>query len=234
MRKIIGVMPLYDNEKESYWMVPGYMKMLEEADAIPMMLPLTTDTGELDYFLEICGGFLLTGGHDVSPSIYHAAKKPQCGICCEERDEMERYILNRTAENNQSVLGICRGIQFMNACFGGTLYQDLETEYGSRINHHMEPPYDRTAHQVTVLENTPLHTLLQKKQIGVNSYHHQAIKDLSPAFQAMAVSEDGLIEGIYMPDRTFIVGVQWHPEFSYKTDENSRKLIEAFVDSVIV
>ena len=88
MRKIIGLMPLYDDEKESYWMLPGYMKMLEAENAIPLMLPLTEEPGELDYFLETCGGFLLTGGHDVSPSVYQADKKPWCGQCCELRDKM--------------------------------------------------------------------------------------------------------------------------------------------------
>jgi gamma-glutamyl-gamma-aminobutyrate hydrolase PuuD len=134
------------------------MKMLEAENAIPMMLPLTANEKELDYFLEICGGFLLTGGHDVSPSVYHEKKKSWCGSCCELRDEME--------------------------------------------------------------------------QIGVNSYHHQAIRELAPDFQAMAFSEDGLIESIYMPSNKFIVGVQWHPEFSYTVDENSRKIVNAFVSSV--
>lgn len=68
--------------------------------------------------------------------------------------------------------------------------------------------------------------------MGVNSYHHQAVKTLSPDFQKTAISEDGLIEGIYMPSRKFIMGVQWHPEFSYEVDENSRKIIHAFVRSI--
>ena len=232
MRKIIGIMPLYDDEKESYWMLPGYMKMLEAENAIPLMLPLTSETGELDYFLEICGGFLLTGGHDVSPSVYHAERKPWCGPCCELRDEMEQYILKNAVNMDRSVLGICRGIQLMNACYGGTLYQDLKTEHNSCIDHHMKPPYNRTAHQVTIKKDTPLYNILGKEQMGVNSYHHQAIKDLASFFQETAFSEDGLIEGIYMPSHKFIMGVQWHPEFSYVVDENSRKLINAFVNSI--
>ncbi len=232
MRKIIGVMPLYDDEKESYWMLPGYMKMVEAENAVPIMLPLTADTEELECFLEICGGFLLTGGHDVSPAVYHAEREPWCGPCCETRDEMERYILKNAVETDKPVLGICRGIQFMNACYDGTLYQDLASEHGSRIDHHMKPPYNRAAHQVTVLKDTPLYDILGKGQMGVNSYHHQAVKKLSPAFREMAISEDGLIEGIYMPSHKFIVGVQWHPEFSYDVDENSRKLIKAFVASI--
>lgn len=232
MRKVIGVMPLYDDEKKSYWMLPGYMKMLEEENAIPLMLPLTSKTKELDYFLEICGGFLLTGGHDVSPSVYNAEKKPWCGSCCKLRDEMEKYILKNAVAMDKSVLGICRGIQFMNSCYGGTLYQDLKTEHKSFIEHHMKPPYNRVAHQITIQKDTLLYYILNKEQIGVNSYHHQAIRKLSSDFQEMAVSEDGLIEGIYMPSRKFIVGIQWHPEFSYDVDENSRKLINAFVISV--
>ena len=232
MRKVIGIMPLYDDEKESYWMLPGYMKMLEAENAIPMMLPLTANEKELDYFLEICGGFLLTGGHDVSPSVYHEKKKSWCGSCCELRDEMEQYILKGAVERDKSVFGICRGIQFMNACYGGTLYQDLAIEHTSCIDHHMKPPYDRVAHQVTLQKDTLLYNILGKEQIGVNSYHHQAIRELALDFQAMAFSEDGLIESIYMPSNKFIVGVQWHPEFSYTVDENSRIIVNAFVSSV--
>lgn len=232
MKKVIGIIPLYDDERESYWMLPGYMKMLEAEHAIPMMLPLTADPKELDYFLEICGGFLFTGGHDVSPSVYQADKAAWCGPCCELRDRMEAYILKQAMELDRSILGICRGVQFLNACLGGTLYQDLETEYNSLTDHHMAPPYDRAAHQVSISKGTWLSDMLGKEQIGVNSYHHQGIKALSPAFEVMAVAEDGLIEGIYMPSHKYIAGVQWHPEFSYRSDENSRKLIRSFVDSI--
>ena len=231
-RKVIGLIPLYDDEKESYWMLPGYMKMLEAEKAIPVMLPLTSNEEELDFFLEICGGFLLTGGHDVSPSVYHAEREPWCGACCELRDEMERYILKKAVERDKAVLGICRGVQFMNACYGGSLYQDLTVEHAGGIDHHMKPPYNRVAHQVSLQKDSLLYQILGTEWLGVNSYHHQAIKQLSPHFQAMALSEDGLIEAICMPSKKFVAGVQWHPEFSYETDENSRKLVKAFVAAV--
>lgn len=70
MKTAIGICPLWDETKDSLWMIPGYMNMLEEQGAVPLMMPLTTDTGILDYFLSACGGFLLTGGQDVSPSLY--------------------------------------------------------------------------------------------------------------------------------------------------------------------
>ena len=79
MRKVIGVMPLYDAEKKSYWIQPRYLQMLEAENAIPLVLPLTTNHYELDYFIEICGGFLLSGGHDVSPAVYRRNGSPGAG-----------------------------------------------------------------------------------------------------------------------------------------------------------
>lgn len=232
MKKIIGLIPLYDDEKESYWMLPGYMRMLEAEGALPLMLPLTDDPAELADCLALCGGLLLTGGHDVSPSLYGEARKPWCGESCALRDRMEMYLLREAIKKGRSVLGICRGVQFMNACFGGDLYQDLEKEHKSAVGHHMTPPYDRAVHEVTILPGTPLSGILGKERIGVNSYHHQAVKTLAPGFRAAAVSEDGLIESIYLPERKFVLGVQWHPEFSYESDENSQKLVSAFVSSI--
>ena len=232
MRKIVGLIPLYDDERESYWMIPGYMKMLEAVDAIPLMLPLTDNHDELDYFVETCGGVVLTGGHDVAPELYNAVRQPYCGTSCKLRDEMERYILKKSVELDKPVLGICRGVQFMNACFGGTLYQDLDKEFNSSIDHHMTPPYDRAVHEVNIRKDSFLYSILGKEKIGVNSYHHQAVKDLSPEFANSAISEDGIVEGIEMPSKRFIVGVQWHPELTYLSDENSQKLIKAFVDAI--
>ena len=232
MRKVIGVMPLYDREKKCYWIQPDYLEMLEAENAIPMVLPLTSNHNELDYFLEICGGFLLTGGPDVAPSIYNEEQKPWCGTLCEARDEMEQYILKKAVEKDRSVLGVCRGIQLMNVCYGGTLYQDLKSEYDSDLDHRIQPSYNEMIHFNTIQKDTPLYDLLGKEQMKVNSYHHQAVKKLSPQFKQMSISEDGLIESIYMPDRKYVVGVQWHPEFLYQKDENNRKIICSFVDSI--
>lgn len=228
-KPVIGVMPLYDAKRKSYWMLPGYMQSLEAEGAIVLMPSLGSDEEGLDYFIDSCDGFLLTGGQDVDPTLYHMEKSLQCGEISEKRDWLDRYVLLRAVEKNKAVLGICRGVQLMNVVYGGTLYQDLPTEYASKIEHHMEPPYDRAVHQVFLQENTPLKELLQKEQLPVNSYHHQAVRELSPAFEVMAVSEDGLTEGIFMPDKAYVWGVQWHPELSYQTSEDSRWILRAFV-----
>ncbi len=129
------------------------------------------------------------------------------------------------------MLGICRGIQFMNVLGGGTLYQDILKEHPSDIVHHQEPPYDVPAHEVRILQETPLSELFCSEKIEVNSYHHQAIKEMGDGFLSMAISPDGLVEAIYKPDKKFVWAVQWHPELSFRRDENSRRIFERFVES---
>ena len=109
---------------------------------------------------------------------------------------METALLKKALESGKAVLGICRGIQFLNVYCGGTLWQDLPTQVPSDTAHHMSPPYDRTVHQVSIIPDTMLHQILGCTELNVNSYHHQAIRKLGSGLQAAAVSEDGLIEGI--------------------------------------
>ena len=232
-KPIIGVTPLWDEEKNSYWMLPGYLEGLEETGAIPIILPLAAGGADIAQLVDLCDGCLFTGGQDVSPQMYGEAMKPTCGELCPARDTLERELLYRALERDKPILGICRGIQFLNVALGGTLYQDLPTEHPSEIEHSMKPPYDQAAHTVRILPDTPLAALLQKQELGVNSCHHQAIRSLAPSLVEMARSTDDLIEAVYLPGKTFVWGVQWHPELSFRTDEDSRKMFMALVTAVI-
>lgn len=101
-------------------------------------------------------GFLFTGGHDVSPSVYQSHRSEKCGECCIQRDEMETALFRKAFEIDKPILGICRGIQFINAIMGGTLYQDLPTQYSSETEHHQLPPYDVPCHGVKIMEDSQL------------------------------------------------------------------------------
>ena len=230
-KPLIGIVPLVDAPRDSYWMLPGYMQGVEQAGGVPIMLPLTDEDAVLRQLVELCDGFLLTGGQDVSPALYGAAPSPQCGETCPRRDAMEKALLPLALAQDKPVLGICRGIQFLNACLGGTLYQDLPTEHPSTACHHQQPPYAQPIHGVTLVPGTPLQTLLGKQTLAVNSLHHQAIQTLAPALQAMAVSEDGLVEAVCLPEKKFVWAVQWHPEFSFAVNADSRKIFAAFIES---
>ena len=232
LKPLIGVMPLWDDDKESVWMLPGYLEGIRQAGGIPVILPFTSENDELEQLAKICDGFLFTGGHDVSPELYSEKPVDDSVICCKDRDEMESWYLKYAISSDKPLLGICRGIQFINAALGGTLYQDLPTQHPSEIDHHQKPPYDIPVHIVSIVKDSPLGKLLDTEQLSVNSYHHQAVKDLSPRLKAMAISTDGLIEAVFMPEHRFLWAVQWHPEFSYLTDINSRKIFKAFIDSL--
>lgn len=232
-RPVIGVMPLWDDDKLSQWMLPGYVEGIREQGAIPMVLPLCDDPEVLDYFLSACDGFLLTGGHDVSPLLYGEEPLACCEVTSALRDSMDSYILKGAISRRKAVLGICRGIQIMNVALGGSLYQDLPLQHPSAVSHYMTPPYDRTVHEVCITAGSPLEKLLGSTHIGVNSYHHQAVKQLAEGLEVMAVSPDGLVEAVRLEGHPFCWAVQWHPEFSYMSDENSRRLFSAFLKASV-
>ena len=233
MKPIIGVMPLWDEKKDSIWMLPGYMDGLKQAGGLPVIFPFTDDERELEQLVSICGGFLFTGGHDVSPGLYGETPLEGLTVACPKRDAMESVVLGMALERDKPVLGICRGIQFINVFLGGTLYQDIPTQHPSAVEHRQAPPYDKPSHTVSIAEGSPLHQCLGLGALPVNSCHHQAVRKLAPALKAMAFSPDGLTEAAYMPEKSFVWAVQWHPEFSYKTDANSRKIFGAFIKAAL-
>ncbi len=232
MKHIVGVMPLWDDEKDSIWMLPGYMDGIRQAGGIPIIFPFTEDERELDRLTGICDGFLFTGGHDVSPELYHETPLEGLVSACRKRDVMEKIVLEKALKADKPVLGICRGIQFINAALGGTLYQDLPSQHPSETEHHQHAPYDIPVHDVEIIKDTPLHRILKADSIHVNSYHHQAVRDLAPCLKPAAVSPDGLVEAVFMEDRKYLLAVQWHPEFSFRTDKYSRMIFDSFINAM--
>ena len=231
MKPVIGLIPLVDEDRESLWMLPGYMDGVAAAGGLPVMLPLEDDEADLRQLCAMCDGFLLTGGHDVSPELYGAPKLDVCGACSPERDRMEMKVLQRALEADKPVLGICRGIQFLNAALGGTLWQDLPTQHPSPVEHHQTAPYDVPVHPVKILPGSPLAGALGAEELMVNSYHHQAICELAESLEAMAVSPDGLVEAVRHTGHRFVWAVQWHPEFAWRSDPSAMILFRAFVDA---
>lgn len=227
-RPLIGLVPLMDYQKDSYWMLPGYMQGLEQAGALPVMLPLTDDPQALSQLADTCDGFLFTGGQDVNPALYGARREEVCGELSPRRDAMEARLLALARAQDKPVLGICRGLQFLNAALGGTLWQDLPTQCPSPVCHRQPAPYDRPIHTVALLPGSPLAALLGKETLAVNSCHHQAVRTLAPGLAPMAAAPDGIVEAAWEPGKRFVWAVQWHPEFSHRTDADSRAILKAF------
>lgn len=229
---IIGVTPLYDSDAGNLWMLPDYLDAIREAGGTPIVLTPTTDDKELADIVSLCDGFVFTGGHDLNPHIYNEEALPVCGTVSPERDDMETKLLSLLLATDKPVLGICRGLQLINAYLGGTLYQDLPSQFHSQkavICHKQGKPYSAPTHIVEVLPGTLLADCVEgKTQLQVNTLHHQAIKDLAPGLSPSAVAPDGIIEAVERSDRSFFVGVQWHPEYLSK-EHPSRRLFSSLV-----
>ena len=229
-KPVIGLVPIVDPAQNRYGMTPAYCKAVEGAGGLPLMLPLTADSDDLAQLVELCDGILFTGGPDIHPARYGEETLPACGTIVPERDAMEDALLQAALAADKPVLGICRGIQVLNVSLGGTLWQDLPSQYGETVGHSQPEPYDQPCHAVTVLADTPLAALLGEGEIAVTSRHHQAIKELADPLRAMATSPDGLVEAVWMPGKRFVWGVQWHPESIFSTSPESQKLFAAFVE----
>ena len=233
MKPVVGVMPLWDEEKENIRMLPAYMDGISLAGGLPILFPFTEDREEAAQLVRMCDGILLPGGPDVAPELYREASIGECVSVCPKRDTLEFMAFEEALAQDKPVFGICRGIQVINVCLGGSLYQDLPTQHPSETVHHQSPPYDRPVHDVLIAEGSPLHKCVGVGRLSVNSHHHQAISRLAPGLKAMAYSPDGLVEAVFMPEKRFVRAVQWHPERMLKTDPHSRELFRAFLNAML-
>lgn len=229
MRPKIGVLPLYDSEKQTLWINPLYFGGIETAGGLPVLLPLSQDEALWEEYLNSFDGFVFTGGQDIDPAIYGEEKRPECGYQAPMRDRQETYMLRRAYEMDKPALGICRGIQMMNAALGGTLYQDIFTQCPSPVTHRQDKPYDLPHHQVTIQKDTVLYGILGVEHLSVNSMHHQAVKTPAPGFTVSACAADGMIEAIEDSTKRFMLGLQWHPEHMWQKYESARQVWNAFV-----
>lgn len=231
MLPVIGIVPMFDDKRENYRLRPGYMDAVACAGGIPVMLHPSEDEAVLDQLIESCDGFIFSGGQDIEPALYGEEKLNSCEECMPERDSYEMKFLKLVLDCNKPVLGICRGIQVFNVLLGGSLYQDVPSQLGTAVKHRAEVVGEAAMHTITVCGNTPLAKLTGDSVINVNSFHHQAIKMPAPGLEIMAKAEDGVVEAVYLPEKSFAVAVQWHPELMYKSDKNALALFEALVEA---
>ena len=188
-----------------------YIRALLEGGNIPLIVPCTPDTTVIDEVLQKTDVLMLIGGEDVSPSYYHTPPSPHLGEVNDIRDSFEWLVLTRARLKNIPLIGTCRGLQVINVFYGGTLYQDLPTEKPSSVVHSHEDMSDRPTHFINIEPGSRLHEALHTERIGVNSTHHQAVKDLALGFNITAIADDGVVEAIESNDFP-VMAVQFHPE----------------------
>jgi putative glutamine amidotransferase len=205
-----------------------YFRALVAAGARPEELRLVT-ASDGQTRAEKLDGVLFAGGEDVDPEFYGESRKHQNVQVSHARDEFELALLERALRARLPILGICRGCQMINVKFGGTLYQDLKSDYTNLEHDHKQAgSRSEASHTVTVTDSeSRLSRLLGTSSCRVNSLHHQAIKRLGRGLKVTAHSEDGLVEAVEAADAyPFLVAVQWHPEEIGELPEQQRLLAE--------
>ena len=223
--RVVIAMPRMSTDPEPTVAQSKYIESLARAGAGMRWVELSDpEQAVLDALT--CDGLLLPGGGDMDPKFYGQERIPACGEPNLLRDAAEPLLLRAFLAADKPVLGICRGIQVMNAVLGGDLYQDIKPFEHLPHNDHWAK-----VHTVTVRRGTLLSRILGQDTVLVNSQHHQAVDRVAPGFTLAALSEDGIVEAIEKPDARFCLGVQWHPEWLSDADPAMQGLFDAFVNA---
>ena len=199
----------------------GYYQSVLKAGGIPFIIPPHEDADVLAETLAGLDGILLTGGADINPLFLGEEPIKELHGINPRRDRQELLLTRLAADRQIPILGICRGIQTMNAAFGGALYQDIHSQMeGKRIKHDQDLDRTYASHTVSIEEGTVLYELFKTNTLAVNSFHHQAVMEPAPGFRVCARSTDGVIEAMESTEHKSMLGVQWHPEcFILRGDE---------------
>jgi putative glutamine amidotransferase len=231
-RPVIGMCTALEQAQWSVWdqralLLPyNYVAAVQGAGGFALMLPpdprLIEDPGEA---LDLIDGLLLAGGADIDPLSYGQRAHAETAGTVPERDDFEIALVRAGIERDLPVLGICRGMQLINVARGGTLLQHLPERLGHHEHRRVIGSFDGADHEVELGEGTLAMRVVGEARHPTKSHHHQGVDRLGEGLQVSGTSVlDGLPEAIELPERRFVLGVQWHPEA-----DGASPVIEALV-----
>lgn len=205
-KPIIGIS--CSNSELSSSVSKSYCDAVNRSGGIALMIPVCTDSMTLREVVGCIDGIIMTGGGDIHPSYFGEEMVDECGVPDSVRDIYDIHLIKLAAQHCIPMLGICRGEQLINVAFGGTLFQDLPSQFpGDTLFQHRNAD-----HEVILQTDSWISNITRVDSFVANSYHHQAIKDVAPGFIVSGWSNDNVIEVIENVDGYPIWGVQFHPE----------------------
>ncbi|WP_085993319.1 gamma-glutamyl-gamma-aminobutyrate hydrolase family protein [Oceanobacillus senegalensis] len=230
MKPIIGITTSMEIDQTQYTTNQRNVRAIIRAGGLPMMLPYVLDDMDLAQIAQQIDGLYATGGDDIDPTLFGEEPHPKLGPIIPKRDQFEIELMKKMLDMDKPILGVCRGSQTLNIAAGGDMYQDIYAQMESELlQHSQRAPREHGSHYVDILGNSLLYQLVGQKKIRVNSYHHQANRDVSENYQISALASDGVVEAIESKENTFVLGVQWHPEAM--NDEASDKIYLGFIEA---
>jgi putative glutamine amidotransferase len=230
-RPIIGIPCRLNPAKSRYELRETYADAAYAAGGAPLLIPLIPEPDYIGSILDRIDGLCLSGaGNDIDPLKYGREPRPGLGPVIPRRDATDFLLLAGAEARRMPVLAICFGIQSLNVYRGGTLIQDIPSDAPGSLKHMQEGEYERNSHSVSLSEGSLLAELAGQAAVQVNSYHHQAIDSVGEGLEAIAWAPDSIVEAVIntRPGQ-FALGIQWHPEVTWKTDNLSRAIFTHFV-----
>lgn len=238
MYPIIGIPCRADvrvkTNRPMYYSNKSYVQAIEDAGGVPMLIPIMKESRSLAALLPHIDGLLLPGGIDIHPNNYQEDVHPTLRETDSRLDELELALVDWAMQQDIPTLGICRGLQMINVALGGTLYQDLATEYTESLHHaNWNLPPSKIVHSVQIESGSLMEEVLGVQEVAVNSLHHQGIKVPGKGIVISGRSKDNVVELIEVPQQSFMIGVQCHPEELYIEQTVWNRLFKAFIDACV-
>ncbi len=232
-RPLIGISCRMDVDGDQFYLRKHYSEAVFHAGGIPVLLPLIPQEVFAQQLVRGLDGIVISGSSsDVDPHRYGREPHPKLGSIMTRRDQTDLFLLEEIFRARKPLLGICFGTQIINVYFGGTLWQDVESQVKGAVKHRQNSVEEYRSHSIRIEPKSMLFEMARQKELRVNSYHHQAIENVARALKPVATAPDGIVEAVELCDnRQFMLGVQWHPEIGWEKDKLSQKIFSRFVSA---
>ncbi|PTM59321.1 gamma-glutamyl-gamma-aminobutyrate hydrolase family protein [Desmospora activa] len=221
--RLEGMWSLSRDNSEAIWMAGG----------LPVALPYRDDEENIKAYAQRLDGLVLTGGNDIDPHLFGEEPILGLGEVEPERDRVEIALVREIVDQGKPILAICRGCQILAIALGGDMYQDLGSQREGILQHSQRAPRSHPSHSIRIRTGSRLYRLAGGETVRVNSFHHQAVRQVPDGCAVVATAPDGVVEAFEWEGDNFIVGVQWHPENMMPEDPFAFKLFSSFIAACV-
>lgn len=225
--RLIGLTTYGIANAPGYNIPAEYVLAIQRAGGVPLLLPPAGEAA-IEGWLSVIRGLVLIGGGDIDPACYDAASHETIYNLDGTRDACEFALARRAIDMRLPTLAICRGMQVVNVVLGGTLHRHLPDVVGETVPHRL-PPRETVRHPVRVNAGTHVAKAMGSTRVEIVSWHHQAVDRLGEGLDAIAWSEDGVVEAMELEGNPNLLAVQWHPELSAAQDPTQQRLFDRLV-----